>query len=81
MSGRKWLLGHSAGGNIATTVCRMLLEEAEDYARTLMRTCVEVTGKRFPRKRHAFASSEADGQKHMIDYLDKEALREYISNV
>lgn len=48
-----------------------LREEAEDYARTLMRAGVEVTGKRFPGKRHAFACSEADGQKYMIDYLKR----------
>lgn len=48
-----------------------LREEAEDYARTLMRAGVEVTGKRFPGKRHAFACSDTEGQKYMIDYLKR----------
>lgn len=57
-----------------------LREEAEDYARTLMRAGVEVTGKRFPGKRHAFACSDADGQKYMIDYLKRKLCGNTLSN-
>lgn len=48
-----------------------LRDEAENYARSLMRAGVEVTGKRFPNKRHAFACSDSDGQTYIIDYLKR----------
>lgn len=53
-----------------------LRDEAENYARKLMRAGVEVTGKRFPHKRHAFACSDEEGQDYILLYLRKK-LMEY----
>ena len=53
-----------------------LREEAEAYAEKLMQAGCEVTGKRFPGRRHAFAASEADGQDYMIAYLKRKLFGE-----
>ncbi len=53
-----------------------LREEAEAYAEKLMQAGVEVTGKRFYGRRHAFAGSDADGQKYMISYIRRK-IQEY----
>lgn len=53
-----------------------LRDEAENYARKLMQAGVEVTGRRFPGKRHAFAGSDKEGQKYIFSYI-KRKLEEY----
>lgn len=56
-----------------------LRDEGEEYAKRLMQAGTEVTGKRFPGRHHAFAASEADGQKYMITYI-KRKITEYSRN-
>lgn len=51
-----------------------LRDEDENYAQKLMRAGVEVTGKRFSNKKHAFASDDPEGQEFIISYLRKRLL-------
>lgn len=46
-----------------------LRDEAEAYAKKLMQAGVEVTGKRFKSKRHAFAGGDPDGQDYIFNYI------------
>ncbi len=61
---------------VISAECDSLRDEAENYARSLMRAGVEVTGKRFPRKCHAFAGSDKEGQDYIFSYLRRK-LMEY----
>lgn len=46
-----------------------LRDEAEAYAKKLMQAGVEVTGRRFKSKRHAFAGGDPDGQDYIFNYI------------
>lgn len=48
-----------------------LRDEGEEYAKKLMQAGAEVTGKRFPGRRHVFAASDTDGQEYMIRYIER----------